>query len=208
MTIWGAIPTSRPAAAAIRTPRRPPEVAPWWFDCAPHAHAIADYPHAVERLVLERRTLLRERDARERDARDRDARDRADAERGPRREESRAAREQADDLPPPGSDGQDPDSIDRFARDGLAALERFGAELEAMFAAGPSAAEPVRRPASPAAGEYEHEAPRARAEPSRLAALDLELARRLAEAGIVVRGHDVARVVALSSGQTVRWTET
>ena len=177
--------------------------------CA-HAHAIADYPEAVERLVLDRRALLRERDLKERDARDRDARERARGDAsspGARREEPRVAREQADDLPQPGADeeGEGPDSIDRFARDGLAALERFGAELEAMFAAGASASEPVRRPTSTTAEEFAHEPPRPRQEPSRLAALDLELARRLAEAGIVVRGHDVARVVALSSGHTVRW---
>ena len=173
-------------------------------EAAAHAHAIAEYPGDVERLVLERRALLRERDARERGARDRDARPRAE-----RREPPRASREQADDLPPPGDEEGRDDSIDRMARDGFAALERFGAELEAMFAAGASASEPVRRPATAATDEPVREAPRARqAEPSRLAALDLELAGRLAEAGIVVRGHDVARVVALASGKTVRWKES
>jgi len=37
--------------------------------------------------------------------------------------------------------------------------------------------------------------------------LDAELARRLTEEGIVVRGHDVARVVGLSSGKNVAWAE-
>ena len=172
--------------------------------CA-HAHAVADYPESVERLVLERRALVRARESRSRDQRQRDTqRAHEEAESRQAEEKPRIAREQADDLPPPGEEGDD--SIDRFARDGLAALERFGAELEAMFSAGASASEPLRRPSSPSSSEAmpEPTAPR-QPEPSRLSALDLELARQLAEAGIVVRGHDVARVVALSSGQTVRW---
>jgi len=57
--------------------------------------------------------------------------------------------------------------------------------------------------------------PRARNEPpprpvttsdrARLAELDAELARRLMEEGLVVRGHDIARVVAIATGETVRW---
>jgi hypothetical protein len=40
-----------------------------------------------------------------------------------------------------------------------------------------------------------------------LAALDAELGRLLAEEGIVVRGHDVARVVKLATSKEVTWTE-
>jgi hypothetical protein len=37
--------------------------------------------------------------------------------------------------------------------------------------------------------------------------LEVELRARLIEDGVVVRGLDVARVVALATGQTVRWSE-
>jgi hypothetical protein len=41
---------------------------------------------------------------------------------------------------------------------------------------------------------------------SRLAALETELQRRFIDAGLVVRAHDVARVVAVATGQDVQWT--
>jgi len=56
----------------------------------------------------------------------------------------------------------------------------------------PAVAEPAARPAERL---------------PRLAALDAELARRLTAEGVVVRGHDVARVVGLSSGKNVAWAE-
>lgn len=97
------------------------------------------------------------------------------------------------------------DGFETFARDGLSALQRFGAELEAIFTAAPGA-DPVG-PASPAPAAAEPEvAAGAPPEPS-LAVLDVELRTRLIEDGVVVRGLDVARVVALATGQTVRWSE-
>jgi hypothetical protein len=39
------------------------------------------------------------------------------------------------------------------------------------------------------------------------AALDVELERQLLDEGIVVRGHDVARVVGLMIGRRVEWEE-
>ena len=41
--------------------------------------------------------------------------------------------------------------------------------------------------------------------PSSLAALEAELARELMESGVVVRGHDIARVVGLMAGADVAW---
>jgi hypothetical protein len=41
-----------------------------------------------------------------------------------------------------------------------------------------------------------------------LAALETELQRRLMEEGIVVRGHDIARVVSVATGRSVQWTES
>ncbi|MGH7678755.1 MAG: AAA family ATPase [Gemmatimonadaceae bacterium] len=86
---------------------------------------------------------------------------------------------------------------DRAASDdGMSALERFGAELESMFSGGqpPPPAPPPPRAETVVA-----------APPPTLGELDTELARVLADEGIVVRAHDVARVVALMSGsQAIR----
>jgi ATP-dependent Clp protease ATP-binding subunit ClpA len=148
--------------------------------CA-HAHAIAVYPDDVAALALERRALMRGRPL-------------------PPPPEPEGA-EGAPEAPP--ADPDAPDDSLGFARGGFEALERFGAELEAMLAGGvqPDAARP--RTSTGRASSPSRQAP----EPGRLAQLDLALERRLAEAGIVVRGHDVARVVAVSTGRTVRWEE-
>jgi hypothetical protein len=98
-----------------------------------------------------------------------------------------------------------------MARDGFAALERFGAEIEAIFVPPANGREAAGAPANGAAATS---TPRAEAaarptsEPPRtLAALDAELNRVLVEQGIVVRGHDVARVVKLATSKDVTWTE-
>ena len=81
--------------------------------------------------------------------------------------------------------------------DGPSAFERFGAEIEALFSGVPAPAtgaperadvEPEPRPARPA-----------------LAPLEADLTRQLMEEGIVIRGHDVARVVGLMAGTDVNW---
>jgi ATP-dependent Clp protease ATP-binding subunit ClpA len=80
----------------------------------------------------------------------------------------------------------------------VSAFERFGAEIEAFFVGTPApvgAAEPEARPAEPTAPT-----------PAlTLAPLEAELTHALMEEGIVVRGHDVARVVGLMSGEDVDW---
>ena len=94
-------------------------------------------------------------------------------------------------------------SLEALARQGFAAIERFGAELEAAFG-DPSgvpprdSASPAPEPASPA---VEERAPPPRPE------LEVELTRRLIDEGIVVRANDVARVVGLMSGKPVQWPE-
>ena len=95
--------------------------------------------------------------------------------------------------------------FDRIARDGFAVLERLGAELEAAFVR-PQPIETFGEPRAPAATPSATPAP---AEPSGAdrAALDIELERQLLDEGIVVRGHDVARVVGLMIGRTVEWEE-
>ena len=86
---------------------------------------------------------------------------------------------------------------ERQPREPANAFERFGAELEALFvgapapvaAAEPAPTQPVDRPTRAAA----------------VAPLEAELTRQLMEEGIVVRGHDVARVVGLMAGTEVEW---
>jgi ATP-dependent Clp protease ATP-binding subunit ClpA len=153
--------------------------------CA-HAQAGATYSKAAETLITERRELLRH-----------PLTDPAESHEGLRSEEAEA----------------EDDPLDRFARDSFAALERFGAELEAAFAGPrpqPRVPEPAANTGEPAPpGQSEGQArPRPSANPrERLAALDWELQRRLVEEGIVVRGHDVARVVSVATGRTVVWAD-
>jgi ATP-dependent Clp protease ATP-binding subunit ClpA len=79
------------------------------------------------------------------------------------------------------------------------AFERFGAELEALFVGTPVVATGTEAKASTGAA-------RPSIVPS-LAPIEAELARHLMEEGIVIRGHDVARVVGLMAGVEVKWDE-
>jgi len=78
-----------------------------------------------------------------------------------------------------------------------AALERIGAELEAAFV----------RPGPAGAAQAATHAPAREASGAERAELDVSLERQLLEDGIVVRGHDVARVVGLMTGRSVEWEE-
>jgi len=81
---------------------------------------------------------------------------------------------------------------------GFSALERFGAELEALFVGAP-----VPVAANGEAPKSEPEPRQVRA--TNLAPLETDLARQLMQEGIVVRGHDIARVVGLMAGVDVDW---
>jgi len=97
-------------------------------------------------------------------------------------------------------EGVDDNQFQQMAKDSMSALERFGAELESMFSGSPSAAPPP--PSPPPAPRPE---PVAAPTHGSLGELETELSRVLAEEGIVVRGHDVARVVGLMSGRAIAW---
>jgi ATP-dependent Clp protease ATP-binding subunit ClpA len=86
--------------------------------------------------------------------------------------------------------------INRMARDGMAALERIGAELEAAFVRATPVPEPSVVPPEVSVGTG-----------AERAELDVALERQLLDDGIVVRGHDVARVVGLMTGRRVEWEE-
>ena len=79
------------------------------------------------------------------------------------------------------------------------AFERFGAELEALFVGAPVATGAA--PAKTADGVS-----RPTIVPP-LAPIEAELARKLMEEGVVIRGHDVARVVGLMAGTDVKWED-
>jgi ATP-dependent Clp protease ATP-binding subunit ClpA len=154
--------------------RRPDRAIDVLDEACAHTQAITRYSARAEAFILRLRELRRLRAAELAASRDRE---------------------------PGGGNGDD--SVERFARGGMAALERFGAELEAMFVGPP--VEGPRRAATPTAPDTI-----AVPEPTRpptLAALEVELRAILIEDGVVVRGIDVARVVALATGQTVRWIQ-
>jgi ATP-dependent Clp protease ATP-binding subunit ClpC len=195
--------------------------------CA-HAQATARYSPATERLVLERRNLLRAgADAPlPPEPEPVSAAHLADEESGGAPSATREAPESAkagaraegQASADATGNGAEPYPLDRMARDGMKALERFGAELEALFASGPETeggAEQneaalrarTRARAAAAAAAERRTNPTLVADRARLAALDTELARRFMEEGLVVRGHDVARVVAHVVGTEVRWHE-
>ena len=89
----------------------------------------------------------------------------------------------------------------QMAKDSMSALERFGAEIESMFSGVPAGAPPPSPPPSSPPAEP------VVAEPvTSLGELETELSRVLADEGIVVRGHDVARVVGLMSGRQIDWS--
>ena len=153
--------------------------------CA-HMQAVAQYPPRAEELMKRRVSLLRRESAAKRDAPG----------------EQRDVRQEADLEDADHSDRERQDPSERL--DGFGALERFGAELEALFMGPPprraapnATAEPQPAPAAPATTPA----------PSSLSELEAELNRLLMEHGIVVRGHDIARVVSLMSGKSVAWAE-
>lgn len=87
----------------------------------------------------------------------------------------------------------------QIARDGMSVLERFGAELESMFSNVPAGTPPpVPRPP-----RTEPLVPAPEPAPPSLGAVETELSRVLVEEGIVVRRHDVARVVGLMVGRDI-----
>jgi ATP-dependent Clp protease ATP-binding subunit ClpA len=161
--------------------------------CA-HTHAVASYSDQAQELIRRRRAAAAGRPERK----------------GPERPTSGPETTIDEPLDRPGVDEDDP--IERMARNGFAALERFGAEIEAIFVPPPGVREAASAPTNGAAAtsaprDHGSAARPASAEPMTLAALDAALHRVLAEEGIVVRGHDVARVVKLATAKDVTWTE-
>jgi ATP-dependent Clp protease ATP-binding subunit ClpA len=198
--------------------------------CA-HAQATIKYSARAERLIRERRALLREQAGEEPErgrAEKKAERSWANAwgmggseessDRNGGRTNGRSnghADAEPDDAPTPPDDADD-DAIQRMARDGMAALERFGAGLEAFFTDAPSddlphvAPKTAPRPAARAADATGARAADPSYSPlpplaSRLAHTEAELRQLLAAEGAVVRGVDVARVIAVATGQRVVW---
>jgi ATP-dependent Clp protease ATP-binding subunit ClpA len=105
---------------------------------------------------------------------------------------------------------QQEDEVDQWARDGFAALQRFGSQLEAMFVGEAtvrngetsSAAPAPDREVAPAVSEAPDDLPMT------LDAVEAALDESLREEGLIVRGVDVARVVAVATGREVAWAST
>ena len=148
--------------------------------CA-HMQAVTSYSARAEELIRRRASLLRREAASKKETPN----------------ERRTVRQEPID--------EDETPVDRSGSDGFGALERFGAELEALFM-GP----PPRRPAPNATASTEPApaaTPPSAPSTASLSEVESELNRLLMEQGIVVRAHDIARVVGLMSGKSVAWTE-
>jgi ATP-dependent Clp protease ATP-binding subunit ClpA len=151
--------------------RRPDKAIDALDEACAHTQAVAKYPERAEVLIKERVRALRE---------------------GPRHSstDGRGAREELRD-----------EAWTQMKTDGMSALERFGAEIEAMFSGVPVDAPPPVPHSPPPRPE-----PAGPPAPDRtLGEIDTDLARVLVEEGIVVRGHDVARVVTQMIGRPVEW---
>jgi ATP-dependent Clp protease ATP-binding subunit ClpA len=150
--------------------RRPDKAIDALDEACAHTQAIAKYPPRAATLIRDRVRRLREAGSTRRAAGNNDR----------------------------GADSVDDAQWEQMAKNGMTALERFGAELEKMFAApvggAPGPAHPPPRP-DPVVPEPV----------TSLGEIETELAHVLAEEGIVVRGHDVARVVGLMSGRQLAW---
>jgi ATP-dependent Clp protease ATP-binding subunit ClpA len=89
---------------------------------------------------------------------------------------------------------------------GIAKLEKFGAELEAIFIGSPPPRPaPAPRQSPPVSEPTRTEVPPTEPSPLTLGTVETELADVLMQEGIVVRGIDVARVVAVATGREVTW---
>lgn len=165
--------------AHVTDRRRPDRAIDVLDEACAHTQATTLYSTRAESLVMQRRGLLRARAAARRDR------------------EGNAG----------GAGGTPEDeAFDEIARDGMAALQRFGAEIEAIFTTPPASGSPrSARTGEPATSAPPADPPRPA--PPSLAMLDVHLRTTLIEDGVIVRGVDVARVVALATGQTVRWSE-
>ena len=173
--------------------RRPDRAIDVLDEACAHSQAITRYTARAEAMIVRRREMMRTPAPRQ--PREGVASDRSD---GPEQSEGTG---RGDDQR--NSLGSSDDGLETFARDGLSALGRFGAELESIFA-GPAQAGPQHPSSATAPASASNRAMQTM--PS-LAVLDVELRSILIEDGVVVRGLDVARVVALATGQTVRWSE-
>jgi ATP-dependent Clp protease ATP-binding subunit ClpA len=98
-------------------------------------------------------------------------------------------------------------TVDSTIDSGMAALEQFGAELEAIFI-GPPPTRPApqsRQARETTSAPKSEPASQPEPPPATLGTVETELAEVLMEEGIVVRGIDVARVVAVATGREVTW---
>ena len=174
--------------------RRPDKAIDALDEACAHTQAVATYSVRIESLIAQRRQMLK--------ARGESGGWGADGSEANDRDQTR------DQLEPPNEERPTPegpeDPLERFAQNSVSALERFGAELEAMFAGAPRPSRP-REEKPPVTTQREEVRPTLHPLPSTLALLDTELTRQLMEEGIVVRGHDVARVVGLMVGQAISW---
>jgi ATP-dependent Clp protease ATP-binding subunit ClpA len=183
--------------AFVADRRRPDKALDALDEACAHTHAVTTYSSRAESLIALRRQMLK---------------DRVEG-RGSMADDSGIAEDESTPAEPTSPRKVDAaadeyeDPLERFAQNSVSALERFGAELEAMFAGTTREPRPREQPPPPPPATPGEARSTVDARPSTLAHIDTELTRQLMEEGIVVRGHDVARVVGLMVGQGITWNE-
>jgi ATP-dependent Clp protease ATP-binding subunit ClpA len=175
--------------------RRPDKAIDALDEACAHTQAVTAYSPRSEALIAQRRQMLKARA--EDGGRGAEETRRIESEPGAATSERTRVAD--------GAESDDP--LERFAQNSVSALERFGAELEAIFSGGPPPPQRTREQSPPAASTAEAPPSPLRPPLTTLALIDTELTRQLMEEGIVVRGHDVARVVGLMAGQEIKWDD-
>jgi ATP-dependent Clp protease ATP-binding subunit ClpA len=164
--------------AYVKDRMRPDKAIDAIDEACAHLQATVEYAPGTEELIKQRVELLKDAARAEREREKGREREREEK----RKTDQRAAEPRAEPN----------------------AFERIGAELEALFVGAPEPAEPVvaepPKPTTPTNGRPSR--------PLTLAPLEADLAQRLMAEGVVIRGHDIARVVGLMSGSEVVWEES
>jgi ATP-dependent Clp protease ATP-binding subunit ClpA len=187
----------------VRDRMRPDKAIDALDEACAHMQAVAQYPPRIEELIKRRTAILKSSTRSQTSASTHEESYNSRPEGDESRPENGHQESSADES---GERRGPDDPIERFARRGFTALERFGAELEAVFAGQP--ATETERASTREEGQSSSGGVGPEQRAGTLATVEAELNEALMLEGFVVRGHDVARVVGfMANGTEVQWTE-